>query len=374
MWLFAYLPLALTCTIIAVDFLIYRMLRHPFHFWSIMLELAFLPVMFGLGSWIYLDSPAWSGYLICGGGSLVSIFYYMSMREYHRSLLGKESRPPVEFEGEMGANLFFTNALAAEAGKLAGWTTVESVLQDIIRRWGKESEWGFDDRRLVPLGSPADTRESLMMLEEMNAAVAKLMKGFVAEQKLAETVSDLMRATVRRYPGHLPGIGRMAEEVQLPLWLQVLRPGRSFLLETEDASEAFKILEQIANAGVPSVCVTIATPGSVRAVYRLGDTPILWISKQGEPAASPDDLEILQREIHSLSEGREVILFDGFEILVRFNGFERAIRFLRNIVERAAVRRKIVVIPVNPAALERKQIHMIRLMTEPLYLRTGATG
>jgi hypothetical protein len=338
------------------------MSSHPFHLWSIFLEIAFLPVMFALGGWFYFVKPEWAGYTICAAGSAVAIFYWMSIRSLYISWF--RSQTPQAPHAVSDANIFFTNSLISVATRLVNAETVRKAVRETMVKSGMGEIVDLTEEcQLVPGGKKISDRKCAELMEGLNIAIVKMLKPFMPPKKVSEEVVAAWGETVKRYPGNYPSLGGLSSELELPPWLLLLQPGKSFLLEVEKVSEAFETIARMAKSGVPVVCISLTHPKHLRETYPLGTAEFIWLSKEGEGAVGPSELEKLHDRILSLatSEGH-VVFLDGIEFLIRTNGFEVMLRFLKDLVDWTATNRKILLIPVQPMAMEREQLSMLHLM------------
>jgi hypothetical protein len=109
------------------------------------------------------------------------------------------------------------------------------------------------------------------------------------------------------------------------------------------------------------LCFTMRSPEEIRQKYVLQTTPIFWISNHGQESISPTSLEMIADMISRFLKRSKnpVILLDGIEYLVIANGFIPVLKFLRDIQEWMILNKAIFIMPVNPAALEKKELALI---------------
>jgi hypothetical protein len=109
------------------------------------------------------------------------------------------------------------------------------------------------------------------------------------------------------------------------------------------------------------LCFTMHSPMEIRLKYALQTTPIFWISNHGQESISPADLEIMAEIVSKfLKQSRNaVVLLDGVEHLNLENGTAPVLRFLRDIGEWMILQSGILIVPVNPAALEAKELALM---------------
>jgi hypothetical protein len=119
--------------------------------------------------------------------------------------------------------------------------------------------------------------------------------------------------------------------------------------------------KECSNTRSQGLCFTMRSPEEIRQKYVLQTTPIFWISSHGTDSISPTSLEMIADIISRFLKRSKnpVILLDGIEYLVIANGFIPVLKFLRDIQEWMILNKAIYIMPVNPAALEEKELALI---------------
>lgn len=109
------------------------------------------------------------------------------------------------------------------------------------------------------------------------------------------------------------------------------------------------------------LCLTIRSPDEIRRKYTLQTTPILWISNYGPGSISPSSLEMMAETIaRFLKMSRNPVVFlDGIEYLIIANGFPSVLRFLKDVQDRTILNGAIFLLPVNPLAMEVRDIAIL---------------
>ncbi len=109
------------------------------------------------------------------------------------------------------------------------------------------------------------------------------------------------------------------------------------------------------------LCFTMRSPIEIRLKYALQTTPIFWISNHGHESICPTSLEVIADTINRfLKQSKNpIILLDGIEYLIFANGSASVLRFIRDIEEWAILQNAILVLPINPAALDEKVLALI---------------
>lgn len=109
------------------------------------------------------------------------------------------------------------------------------------------------------------------------------------------------------------------------------------------------------------LCFTMHSPQDIRLKYALQTTPIFWISNHGPQSISPMGLEVIADiAIKFLKQSKNpVILLDAIEHLIFENGSAPVLRLLRDIQEWIIMQRAILIVPVNPEAIEKKELALM---------------
>lgn len=115
------------------------------------------------------------------------------------------------------------------------------------------------------------------------------------------------------------------------------------------------------------LCFTMHSPQDIRLRYALQTTPIFWISNHGPQSVSPMGLEVIADiATKFLKQSKNpVILLDAVEHLIFENGSAPVLRLLRDIQELIIMQKAILIVPVNPEAIEKKELALMeRNMSE----------
>jgi len=109
------------------------------------------------------------------------------------------------------------------------------------------------------------------------------------------------------------------------------------------------------------LCFTMQSPQEIRLRYALQTTPIFWISNHGPQSINPNNIEIIADiVIKFLKQSKNpVVLLDGIEHLIFENGSASVLRFLRDIEEWIILHKAILILPVNPAAIDKKELALM---------------
>ena len=182
-----------------------------------------------------------------------------------------------------------------------------------------------------------------------------------------------------------------------------MKRGFSYLIKEKDAKNSFEIFKSLVKGRCPDcsypeafpcesigceectlpctckgckniraqgLCFSLRPNEDIRQNYLLQTTPIFWISNHGQDSVSPSGLEVMANMIvQFLKKSRNpVVLLDGFEYLVLTNGFIPVFRLLRDVQEWIAIYRAIFLLPINPIAIEKKEMALVERCMEVISL------
>ena len=117
------------------------------------------------------------------------------------------------------------------------------------------------------------------------------------------------------------------------------------------------------------LCITKMHPEMVREEYSLRKGTIFWLSKTEAPGIKSipsTNLGMLRDTMSDFIKGNErcVILLDGLEYLITENGFDVTLKFLHDVWELVATAKSRLMVPVNPAALDEKELGLLETNME----------
>lgn len=109
------------------------------------------------------------------------------------------------------------------------------------------------------------------------------------------------------------------------------------------------------------LCFTMHSPEMLRNKHTLQTTPIFWISNHGTDIVCPTCIEMMANMIQGFLKKSKnpVILLDGLEYLIIANGFAPTLKFLRDIQEWIVLQKAILILPLSPAALGKRELALI---------------
>lgn len=144
-----------------------------------------------------------------------------------------------------------------------------------------------------------------------------------------------------------------------------LQKGVSYLFVSPNPDKSYDEFKALIAAGSRGLCLSRNNPDVVREKHGL-TCPIVWLARteeMSEKYATINPEHILK--IHTAvteflrSAGESVILMDCLEYLVVQNDFTSILKLLSLLNERVAISRARLIIPINPNALEPKQVGLL---------------
>lgn len=143
-----------------------------------------------------------------------------------------------------------------------------------------------------------------------------------------------------------------------------LRGGLSYLVVDESPSLSFEVFRDLVTHGYQGLCITRLPPKRVRDEFGLEKTPVLWLSRVSpeKDAMRPWPLEGISIAVeHFISTGEKtVVLLDGLEYIISHNDFQSSLTLLHDLNERMAMEDSILIVPLDPDALDEKEFALIR--------------
>ncbi|MFQ6106094.1 MAG: DUF835 domain-containing protein [Thermoplasmata archaeon] len=177
----------------------------------------------------------------------------------------------------------------------------------------------------------------------MLGLVAYAVRGPSYLQELVVPVSEANLGTQRRFELH---------------------DGQSYLIVDTSPNLSFEVFRDLVTHGYQGLCITRLPPRRVRSEFSLEKTPVLWLSRVSgdKDTIRPWPLEGISRAVeHFVSTGEKtVVLLDGLEYIISHNDFQSSLTLLHDLNERMAMKDSILILPLDPEALEEKEFALIR--------------
>ena len=140
-----------------------------------------------------------------------------------------------------------------------------------------------------------------------------------------------------------------------------LRESSTYLVEEAQPAGVYRLFEEALRTGRRGLCVTRVYPEKLRGRFGAEDFTTLWLSNVGKEASvRPKDLEKLSLSIEQfVGRGQGVVLLDGLEYLVTNNNFLTVLRLVQALRDQVAIANAILLLSVNPSALEGHQLTLL---------------
>ncbi len=152
------------------------------------------------------------------------------------------------------------------------------------------------------------------------------------------------------------------EEAEEPKESHV-EPGTTYLLKEQKPDRSNRIFTQQMNAGYKGLYITRSNPKQVRKKYDLGDADVCWLTgvKTDEDIKSVSGLQELSILVSNFIDenSKSVILLDGLEYLISNNDFPIVLRLVQQIRDKVSTSESNMLIPLNPAALDERQVTLL---------------
>ncbi len=129
--------------------------------------------------------------------------------------------------------------------------------------------------------------------------------------------------------------------------------------------KALQLFEKIHSLGIPGLCITRLPPHEVRS--RLPGVQVIWLSEvKNESSIPPTHISRLKASIESFAKKHEssVILLDGLEYLILYNGFDETAKLLNSIVDIAGYYNATVIVPIDTKAMHDNQVRLLERFAE----------
>jgi len=144
---------------------------------------------------------------------------------------------------------------------------------------------------------------------------------------------------------------------------QGLHPGRSYLIEEDRPSEAYRRLAAFLAGRGGGLIITRTNPKRIRETYDLASEKILWLTdRQGSPEETI--APALERIVYELEDfmtkqASGAILIDGVEYLVSNNSFDAVLKFVRRLLDAVSESRYALIISIGPATVKEQELRVL---------------
>jgi hypothetical protein len=143
-----------------------------------------------------------------------------------------------------------------------------------------------------------------------------------------------------------------------------LQDGLCYIVVDKSPSLSFDVFRDLVTHGYQGLCITRLPPARVREEVGLEKTPVLWLSRISteKDTIRPWPLEGISIAVeHFISSGEKtVVLLDGLEYIIAHNDFQSSLTLLHDLNERMAMENSILILPLDPDALDEREFALIR--------------
>ncbi len=143
-----------------------------------------------------------------------------------------------------------------------------------------------------------------------------------------------------------------------------LGKGHTYLVHEEKPFRSTEIFLDLVTHGFQGLYLTRQNPEEIRQKYALKKTPIIWLTdaKDYEKRISPTHMMQLGYTVKEFTKKTEdgVILLDGLEYLIIHNDYNSVLKLVHLIQDFVSLSGSILLISVDPAALDDQQLHLLK--------------
>ncbi len=213
--------------------------------------------------------------------------------------------------------------------------------------------------------------------EAWDELIALTTRGYTSReiQVLAKTKRSSLKqrsAALKRKILKEEGVDLTDKEPKGTVYSKV-SPGTTYLVEERRLDRTISIFNGMTNGGARGLCIVRTYPPQIS--HKLsGQTSLVWLTKTeasqdnslGLECVSPSDLAKLSSLFRGfLKNGTEsVVVLEGVEYLVRHNDFNSVLKFLQNMMDQVILSKSILLLPLNPDALDAKDLKALECEIE----------
>lgn len=138
----------------------------------------------------------------------------------------------------------------------------------------------------------------------------------------------------------------------------LLSQGWTYIVEEGKPDYSFDLFVNLISHGLPGLCISRIHPNMLREKYKLKDAKIYWLSKVSDDnALNPADVGVIVHTIKKfLDENEEgALLLHGIGNIITNTSFTVVVKVLDDLCETVMVKNARLIIPVDPAAFDKKE-------------------
>jgi predicted ATPase len=135
----------------------------------------------------------------------------------------------------------------------------------------------------------------------------------------------------------------------------------TFLVKEPKSEFCLKVFSTIVATGRNGLCISRVPPDQLNELSANQNTKVFWLSSKPGEQSLPPSLTKLSHEINQFisSNPNSFILIDGLEYLISHLEFNKVLRFVNELVDSMAVRKSILLMPINPLTIDPKQLALL---------------
>lgn len=141
-----------------------------------------------------------------------------------------------------------------------------------------------------------------------------------------------------------------------------LKPATSYLYLGSNSDYGFEAFAELVKHNRFGLCLTRSSPDIIQETFKLGNTPIIWMSEEsGGDNFSPTDL----RGIHSIIKdflrraSPPVVLLEGLGYLISVNGFSPVLRLIIRLSDLCVRHKGIFILPATQGELTDREYGLL---------------
>jgi hypothetical protein len=148
-----------------------------------------------------------------------------------------------------------------------------------------------------------------------------------------------------------------------------VEPGKGYLIEAVGLGKALRVFNDLLAAGAEGMLISRRFPGDLQRDVK-GKATMLWLTRQeaGQDmpfeCLSPSETgRISSVTSRFMREGTgRVVMFEGTDYMILQGDFPQVAKFLHGLVDQAISTNSVLLIPINPAVLEERQLRLLENM------------
>lgn len=163
------------------------------------------------------------------------------------------------------------------------------------------------------------------------------------------------------------------EKYRLSPYEILLRNGMTYVIEEEKPLRSLEIFSEMMHCGVDGLCISRYHPEKLQERYNISPENVIWLTQTSGSelryrCVEPTNLPRLSSMITDflLKSENPLILLEGVGYLITQSNYESILRFIQSQRDEIAMRDAILLIHIDPLALDTKELHRLKSEMEPL--------